>query len=367
MLKILVIEDNETIREEVLTWLMLEDYKAIGAANGREGIKLALQQTPDLIVSDIMMPEKDGYRVLLELRAQPVTALIPFIFLTAKQEKTDVRHGMELGADDYITKPFSREDLLNAIQTRLARRDVYIDESDRKMRSLRYNLMRVLPHELRTPLVGILGIGELLEQDADSLTPTEIIEYAEMITASGRQLYRLVENHLLYAQLEVYANDPYLTDVLNEGAVGEVASIVRNTSTIAAQNYDRVHDLHLNLMPGTVTIERKHLGKIVQELVDNAFKFSQANTKVNVEGKVQANKYILTISDHGRGIAQTNIPRIDAFVQFERVMYEQRGSGLGLTLARRLTELHGGSLDIKSAVGIGTIVEVTLPISEGVH
>jgi len=366
MPKILVIEDNETIREEILTWLMLEDYEAIGAANGREGVKFALQQTPDLIVSDIMMPEKDGYRVLLELRAQPVTSLIPFIFLTAKQEKTDVRHGMELGADDYITKPFSREELLNAIQARLARRDIYIDDSDRKMRSLRYNLMRVLPHELRTPLVGILGIGELLEQDAESLTPTEIIEYAEMITASGRQLYRLVENHLLYAQLEVYANDSHVAGVQSEGAVGEVAAIVRNTSTTVAQNYDRVPDLHLNLTPGTIPVERKHLSKIAQELVDNAFKFSQPHTQVSVEGKIQANKYILTISDQGRGIAQTNIPRIDAFVQFDRVMYEQRGSGLGLTLARRLAELHGGSLQIKSTVGIGTVVQVTLPTSESV-
>ncbi|MFN8487399.1 MAG: response regulator [Caldilineaceae bacterium] len=363
MPKILVIEDNETIREEVLTWLMLEDYEAVGAANGREGVKLALQQVPDLILSDIMMPEKDGYRVLLELRAQPVTALIPFIFLTAKQEKTDIRHGMELGADDYITKPFSREELLNAIQIRLTRREVFIDDSDRKMRSLRYNLMRVLPHELRTPLVGILGVGELLEQDAESLTPAEIIEYAEMITASGRQLYRLVENHLLYAQLEIYASDPHLVGLLNEGAVEEAASILRDTSTTVAQNHGRVHDLHLNIMPSTITIERKHLSKIAQELVDNAFKFSQPHTQVNVEGKVQADKYILTISDQGRGIAQTNLQRIDAYVQFERMTYEQQGSGLGLTLAQHLAELHGGSLKIESTVGLGTVVQVTLPLN----
>lgn len=106
MKKILVIEDDPRIRDEVLTWLTWEDYDATGAADGAEGVELAQQRRPDLIICDIMMPKKDGYRVLLEVRALPATALIPFIFLTAKQEKDDIRYAMELGADDYITKPF---------------------------------------------------------------------------------------------------------------------------------------------------------------------------------------------------------------------------------------------------------------------
>lgn len=361
MTKILVIEDNETIREEILIWLSLEDYEVIGAENGREGIKMALQQLPDLILSDIMMPEKDGYRVLLELRTQPVTALTPFIFLTAKQEKTDIRHGMELGADDYITKPFGREELLNAIRARLLRRDRLIQQSNQKIHDARYNLLRTLPHELRTPLVGILGIGELLEQDAESVTPDEILEYANMLTSSGRQLYRLVENHLLYAQLEVHAADAQLVVGLNEGALEEVASTLRDASATVAKTHDRVRDLHMNIQPGSVNISRKHLAKIAQELVDNAFKFSAPSTPVNVTGQTQNAKYILTVSDQGRGLSPANIARVDAYVQFERSTYEQQGSGLGLTLARRLAELYGGSLSIESTLGVGTTVCVALP------
>ncbi|MCX6046754.1 MAG: response regulator, partial [Chloroflexi bacterium] len=252
MTKILVIEDNETIREEVLTWLSLEDYEVVGAANGRKGVEVAIEQLPDLIVSDIMMPDKDGYRVLLELRTQPATALIPFIFLTAKQEKDDVRHGMELGADDYITKPFGREELLRAIETRLNRRNLVEKYSDQKGQDLRRHLIHMLPHELRTPLVGIMGIGELLHQEAHFLTPDEIIEYAELITVSGERLYRLIENHLLYAQLEIYAADPQQAGMAEDVALEQTVPVIRATSEKIAQTYNRTDDLQLDLQLGSV-------------------------------------------------------------------------------------------------------------------
>lgn len=121
MKKILVIEDEPEMRRNVLAILKLERFHGVGAENGRLGVELARKEKPDLILCDVMMPELDGHGVLQALREDSNTAAIPFIFLTAKGEKRDVRDGMNLGADDYLTKPVAKADLLAAIESRFAR------------------------------------------------------------------------------------------------------------------------------------------------------------------------------------------------------------------------------------------------------
>jgi len=121
MVKVLVIEDEMEIRANLLELLSLEGYDIIGADNGVTGVIGAMEQDPDIILCDVMMPELDGYDVLKALRQEPKTALIPFIFLTALADKGDMRQGMVLGADDYLTKPFSCSDVLHAIKARLNR------------------------------------------------------------------------------------------------------------------------------------------------------------------------------------------------------------------------------------------------------
>ncbi|HEY3406291.1 MAG TPA: response regulator [Ohtaekwangia sp.] len=125
MKKILLIEDNLEVRENTQEILTLANYAVVTAPNGKIGVDLAQRERPDLIICDIMMPELDGYGVLHILNKKPDTAGIPFIFLTAKTEKTDIRKGMNLGADDYLTKPFDDTDLLNAIEARLQKTSMY--------------------------------------------------------------------------------------------------------------------------------------------------------------------------------------------------------------------------------------------------
>lgn len=121
MTKILVIEDEELVRENLLDLLEAENFETLSAPNGKKGLDLAIAETPDLILCDMMMPELDGYGVLTALRQEAKTATIPFIFLTAKSAKADFRQGMDMGADDYLTKPFTRAELLSAILNRLER------------------------------------------------------------------------------------------------------------------------------------------------------------------------------------------------------------------------------------------------------
>ena len=124
MKKILIIEDNDEVRENTAEIIELSNYKVLTAENGKAGVELALAEKPDLIICDIMMPVLDGYGVYHLLGKHTETASIPFIFLTAKSEKTDFRRGMEMGADDYITKPFDGIELLNAIEVRLKKNDL---------------------------------------------------------------------------------------------------------------------------------------------------------------------------------------------------------------------------------------------------
>jgi DNA-binding LytR/AlgR family response regulator len=121
MIKVLVIEDEEAVRKTISDLLEIKGYNVFSASGGKEGVKLAKELIPDLILCDIKMPDYDGYKVLKKLLAESKTALIPFIFLTAKAEMSDLRFGMELGADDYIVKPFKAKELYNAIETRLAK------------------------------------------------------------------------------------------------------------------------------------------------------------------------------------------------------------------------------------------------------
>ncbi|MFT4738126.1 MAG: DNA-binding response OmpR family regulator [Paraglaciecola sp.] len=124
MKKILLIEDNTDVRENIAEILELANFNVITAVNGKEGVDKAVNQQPDLIICDIMMPELDGYGVLHILSKNKNTAQIPFIFLTAKTEKDDFRRGMNMGADDYLTKPFEDTELLDAIESRLRKRDI---------------------------------------------------------------------------------------------------------------------------------------------------------------------------------------------------------------------------------------------------
>lgn len=356
--KILVIDDEVPLLEEIVEWLEFEGFEVRGANNGEAGIAIALEQLPDLILSDVNMPGIDGYRVLLELRTHAPLSLTPFIFLTAMADRRNVRYGMELGADDYITKPFSHSELLSAIRSRLEKIAVIQERSDSALNKLRHSLLYALPHELRTPLNSILGFGELLKMDADTIQPEKIALMADSIVAGGRRLYHLIENYLLYAQLEMQIDRSSLGM-----RTAEVAEYITLCSAQVAARYNRSPLLALTLVDAPLKLASVDLSKIVTELVDNAFKFSAATTPVEISSQVDAEGYHLQIRDSGRGIAPQYLDQIGPYMQFDRALYEQQGSGLGLVIAQRLAEQCGGRLTLESKVGMGTTVTVLLPLA----
>lgn len=164
MKKILVVEDEQVLQKNIMKILRLEGFEVMGASDGETGVACARQESPDLIVCDVMMPEMDGYQVLQTLQADVETALIPFIFLTAKTDRSDMRQGFEMGADDYLVKPFDADELLRAIEARFKKQEVMVtrlstlsDELSQLQEFLdaKDGLMTNLNQELRRPMSNI--------------------------------------------------------------------------------------------------------------------------------------------------------------------------------------------------------------------
>ncbi len=362
MIKILVIEDEESIRENVRELLEMKNFEAITAENGVIGIQKIKEQIPDLILCDVMMPELDGYGVLRFLQQNLATAYIPLIFLTAKADKLDLRQGMELGADDYLTKPFTSQQLLKAITTRLEKQDAINRKSQKQMEELRSNITLSLPHELHTSLNGIIGLSELLIEDYNSMDKGEVLEMLELINTSGKRLYRLTQNFLLYAELELLAKNPEEIKALsNELHESDSQKVITEIALEKAQQSAREADLHLDLQDIKVKISEPHLNRIVIEIIDNAFKFSPPGTPVHIISNLNGDNFNLDVIDCGRGITSDEIAALGAYMQFGRKLYAQEGLGLGLIIAKRCVELYGGELKINTIPGKHTIVGFTLP------
>jgi len=361
MKKILVIDDEEWLREMVNLALRQRGYSVIEAENGVIGVDKARKELPDLILCDVNMEKMDGYMALSSLRNDATTASVPFILMTGLADNAGMRHGMELGADDYLPKPFTIDALYAAVEARLKKAQAMREEAERRLADLRDAISIALPHELRTPLNGIIAYGEIFKMDADALQPAEIAEMGQVIVESGRRLERLVENFLIYAQLELFRTDPSKVSALRSKTTTAPARVIREHAQRQAELLGRNGDLQFSLGEEAVPMSEEYLGKVVDELVQNALKFSSPGRRVLVEFTQDAAATILKVDDLGRGFSTDQITKVGAYMQFDRKMHEQQGLGLGLSIAKRLTELHGGALVIESRKGEGTTITVRLP------
>ncbi|NEP79482.1 MAG: hybrid sensor histidine kinase/response regulator [Okeania sp. SIO3C4] len=364
MKKILVIEDEQVILEIITDVLEAEKFIVIGAENGKIGVEKALENVPDLIICDVMMPELDGYGVLKLLRKNLVTEAIPFIFLTAKSTKADLREGMELGADDYLTKPFTRDELMKAINTRLEKHGTIQRKTQEQLDELRSSITLSLPHELRTPLNGIIGSSNFIIEEFQDLENDEILEMVESIHISAHRLYRLIQNFLLYADLELLSRDRDRLKLFITGSLSNPKSIIREVAVEKAKNFNRLKDLEIASENTDLKISEPNFKKVVDELLDNAFKFSSFGTKVKVIGRLVNHFFAVDFIDCGKGMSVNEISNIGAYKQFNRKIYEQQGSGLGLIIAKQITELHNGKLTIQSIPLEQTSVTIFIPIKE---
>lgn len=353
--KILLIEDDKALREAIVDALKLEGFVVLSAANGKQGIEITKKEIPDLILCDIMLPEMDGYQVYEQLKAEESSSLIPFIFLTALAERENVRKGMNLGADDYITKPILLNELSEAIYVRLGKSDQLNLKGEKRLNELRERMIYSIPHELLTPLQGILGFSELISDNAEAYSLYDIKSMAAGIKSAGQRLDSLINNYLKYARYSLKKD--LRLDLVNTISISDT---ITTCAEKVASKYDREGDLYLQISDANIKMRLLDFDYLITELIDNAFKFSTPGEKVTIECGMSKNWVKIKIADKGLGFPMDKVSDIGAFNQFNRKKMEQQGSGLGLITCKLIVHQYRGELLVDKN-NPGTKVTIRFP------
>ena len=364
MKKILVIEDTENVRDNICEILETEDYEVHSAENGKLGVEMALNIQPDLVLCDIMMPEMDGYETLKEMRKNVATSTVPFIFLTAKNTRQDQRLGMELGADDYIPKPFTIEELLGAVSMRLKRSAEFIEKSEKKLNELTKNMGTPITEVISEPLKAIVGFSKMLMTEYSNMEKFEMAEFNQLIYKAGMRLNTIVGKSFLFYQLEALALDTEKLTIKAREKTSQVKSLTESLILEMAGEIKRNDDLVLSLENADLQLPAEFYLAAVKEIVDNAFLYSPKRTAVRVVGGKDGDKYIITVRDEGLGMTQDQISNIGAYKKFQDDLEGKSGVGLGLINSKKIIEIFGGSLIIKSSIGMDTTVRMSFPLAK---
>jgi two-component system sensor histidine kinase/response regulator len=194
---ILIIEDESEARKPIADILRFEGYSVLETGNPRQGLLLAGQTIPDLVLCDINLPEMDGFEMIQAFRKLPHGQNIPFVFLTARSEKKDQRYGMGLGAEDYLIKPVIREDLLQTVKIQIKKYKNRLQNEHKKIEEAKMEVSSSLPHELLSPLNGIISLSEMLENEGQKIPLSTLHTMGRTIRLSSERLINTVKKFLL--------------------------------------------------------------------------------------------------------------------------------------------------------------------------
>ncbi|WP_295655733.1 response regulator [uncultured Mucilaginibacter sp.] len=345
--KVLIIEDNDDIRDNIVEILELAGYIVYAANNGKTGVDLAMKHLPDIILCDIMMPELDGYGVLYLLNKNQQTAAIPFIFLTAKAERLDLRKGMEMGADDYLTKPFDDMELLNAIESRL------------KKKELQQNFYSKSLDRLGTLISKNNGLAELKkiiqERKTRQFKKNQVIYYEG---DKGNGLYLLLSGKIKTIKLAedgrelmtgIYTDDDYLgiTAVLSNEPFSDTATALED-STLCLIPKDQIEPL-LNLYPDVAKEFIKLLANDIREkeeqLLQLAYhsvrkRMAEAMLRLGKQGAKNGETFKMTREDLAAmaGMATETVSRTLSDFKDEGLI-DKKGSTITILDLQRLTRM----------------------------
>ena len=360
--QILIVEDDLAMSIGIRDILEMNGYQVQLAENGVEGLKLLETYRPDLIISDIMMPEMDGYEFLENVRRQPAWATVPFIFLTAKGQRLDIRIGKQLGADDYLVKSTELEDLLIAVRSKLDRALMVRQQSRKEMDELKQNVLNMLSHEFRTPLTYITGYVDLIEEG--DWTPEDLQKFLSRIKGGSTRLNRLVEDFLLLVRFET--DDARQAYLLDKSPFNNWPSLIARVFKYHhEQAAHRLVELACEVEPKLPLVEahEAYLESALSRLIENGIKFSkQGGGTVNVHVYAEDRMVCCAVKDDGIGIPSAELPRMfDRFHQINRQRIEQQGAGIGLAIVKGIMDLHHGEVTCASLEGAGSEFILHLP------
>ncbi len=353
-----IIDDDAPLGAALSAGLEAHGYRTFFSPAAEVGLEEARANPPDLILCDINMPRCNGHDLLEKVRADPVLADCQFVFMTGNPLFAQPRKGMELGADDFLLKPFSLETLVACVAARLRRKAVSEHGEAVLIEQLRASLNRTMSHELFTPLTGIIGLAELLEQDIETMKPAEVRGSLANIRLSGQRLHRTLRNYLFTLdRLRPDSEVPF--PVIPADSLQQ---LIEQGARRAARRHEREADLTIAVAGGPLLFSPQEFVILVEELVDNACSFSPPGSAIAVQAGVADGHLVLGVVDAGRGMTAGQLRALGAFRQFERNRFEQQGLGVGLFIVRQILRRARGTLSIESTPGHGTRCFARIPL-----
>ena len=345
---ILVIEDEFEIRNDLKESLLFNDYEVLTAENGFEGFEKIVKYNPDMIICDVMMPVMDGHELLSLISKNERIANIPFLFLTAKSDYEDIREGMELGADDYLVKPFDYNTLLKALNTRLEKSNLQQSIYKNKIDNIKNSIFRSIPHEIRTPLNGILNNSEWMIENIDKLNLNELKNSMKEINSDAVRLNRLFENYIFYTKIKLLIQDEEAINESKSSITNLPNSIINDICNYIFNDKNNSFVMSVRNDVNTLNIDEHHFSKLIFELVDNAKKFSDKNSMIKISCEFSNKLYTFKIENEGLEFPKDKIDLIAEFSQFSRNTFEQSGVGLGLCICANILDIYNSKLNIES-------------------
>jgi two-component system sensor histidine kinase/response regulator len=366
MFKILIADDNSIDLQILTLTLQNEAYQLFSAQNGKDALRLAQQVKPDLILLDVKMPGIGGFEVCQKLKASKATMNISIIFLSALDEQVNKLQGLNIGGEDYITKPFSPEEVSARVRVHLAlcakRKELeQLREQDQqyfaRINAIRDGILEQMEHDVKSPLASIKVSTHLINRhtrDQDS----RIEGYTERINQAVDETLHVMEHLLEIAKLET-GRSTRMKPVAIESFIQRVI--------IAYQALAEIKDIqfliHFETHPGAMAyFDPDQMQRVISNLLSNALKYTATKGTVSLTVRLENQTLHLAVSDTGRGISEGDIPKI--FDRLYRVPLDDEqieGTGLGLYIVKSIVEQHGGVIEVQSQVHKGSTFVVSIP------
>lgn len=357
--KILIVDDTPQNLDVARGLLENYGYETIIATSGEKAIIRAEQQIPDLILLDIQMPGLNGFDTCKMLKKSSITKEIPVIFLTAQAETESVINGFEVGAVDYVTKPFQAQELVARVNTHI--NNIMMRKKLEAINKSKDKFMSIIAHDLKNPFNAIMGLIEMLIEDFNEFTDQEKIKYLNDVANSSGKAYRLLENllHWSRSQFGVLETFP------EKFPIGSIVNDVIDIVNVQAQNKD-ITITKLVLDGIYAYADPEMINTVIRNLVTNAIKYSSSGGNIEIAVIVKNQLAEVRVKDQGVGIDRATKEKlfiIDQVVTTPGTSHEE-GSGLGLLLCKEFVEKNKGEIWVEDNPEGGSIFKFTIPIAD---
>jgi signal transduction histidine kinase len=360
---ILLVDDNLQNLKVLGNMLQETGYPLLFAKNGIQALESVKNRKPDLILLDIMMPDLDGFEICRQLKQNVQTSDIPIIFLTARIESEDIIKGFELGAVDYVTKPFNHKELISRVKTHLELK-ASREELAHKIAELnqanttKEKLLSIISHDLVNLFNSLINLSTLLTEYEKQLSTKQKHQYLLMISQSSNQGYHLLKNLLDWLRNQMG------TLKITPTTVSLKPLVERNIEFLNSQAKHKNISLGSTINSKAIVIaDPNMLDTVIRNLLANAIKFTPNNGKVKISAQKQAAIMEISVIDTGVGIKPDDLQRIFQNSHHTTIgTGNEKGTGIGLNLCKEFVEKNAGTIGVESEEGKGSRFYVQLPL-----